>query len=192
MDQSPERQPLVTARRRGWPVLVAAVLLGAVLLAGAVVAYGVLRPATYTADSLVLVESAESPSNAVPIAAVWAEVATSDAVVAPVAEDLGLGNGRLRDAVTVSASQQAPLITVTAVTPQAGTSAEWANAVAAAMVARSSETPVAGFTLRPVTAAVPPQEADTGYGVQMVVGATVIGALLGLLTARWLLRRRRG
>lgn len=153
--------------------------------------YGALRPEPYSADSLVLVESVESPSNAVPIATVWAEVAMSEAVVAPVADDLGVTNERLRDAVTVTASEQAPLITVTATTPQAGTSAVWANAVAAEMVARSSQTPIEGFTLRPVTDAVPPQEADTGYEVQTVVGATVIGGLVGLATGRWL-RRRRG
>lgn len=185
------RSAIITARRRSWPTVVAAALIGAVLGAAAAFGYSALRPEAYSAHSLVLVETTGTPDSAVPIATVWAQVATSEAVFDPIAADLGLDSEDLREAVTVTSSDRAPLITVTAASQDGERSADWANAVAEALVERSSEAPVNGFDLRTVTPAVPPQTPDATYVTSVAVGAPVVGALLGLMTGRWLLRRRR-
>ena len=189
-----ERPPIVTARRRrrGWLVVLATTLVGVVLLTAAAVLFAALRPTTYSADSLVLVEAEAELDGAVPIAAVWAQVATSDTVMTPVAADLGQDVGQLRDATTVSSSETAPLITITATTTDRETSAASANAVADALLARAAEDPIDGFTLRQATEALPPGAADVDYERYIVVGAAVVGALLGLATGRRLLQGRRG
>jgi capsular polysaccharide biosynthesis protein len=188
-DEHPATPPrphgrLLTA---GLTVVFAAVAAAlAMLLAGA-------APAQYTAESLVTVVAGEqrTPDTAAPLAAVWAQVGGSDAVLDGVADAVGADADALWEATTVEQVESAALVSVSVTTADADDAADWANAVAEAVVARYSESPTTGFALEQATVAQPPAEPAPTRTVLFVVAAAVLGGLVGLVAGQTITRMRR-
>lgn len=143
---------------------------------------------SYSSETLVVVvpPAQEATTNAIPIAAVWSEAAGTDALLGPVADDLGTTLRELSGATTVGTVGDAPLISIAVRTDDAETSATWANTVADALVEQAGATPVSGFTLRALTDAVAPADPEPTWAVPL----TALGVVLGALAGAWWARRR--
>jgi capsular polysaccharide biosynthesis protein len=186
------RSGLASFTRHTWVRLAAAALTGAVVVTVAVSAVGALRGDEYSSESLVLVNAEEqSLESGLPVAAVWTQVATSDTVVVPVAAEVGADVEDLRRGLTVTQSQSAPLIAVRVTAPTAAQAAEWANALADELIARSASDPVDAFELQQVTAAQEPVAADATLERTALTAAPFVGGLVGLVVGQQLVRRRR-
>lgn len=143
---------------------------------------------TYRSETLVVVvpPPQEPTANAIPIAAVWAEAADTDALLGPVAKQLGTTLRELSRATTVATVGEAPLISIAVRTDDADTAATWANTVADALVDQSGATPVSGFTLRALTDGVAPADPEATWALPL----TVLGVVVGALAGAWWARRR--
>ncbi|WP_448625838.1 hypothetical protein [Geodermatophilus sp. URMC 64] len=192
--EPPARSPAVVPRRRSraWVWLIVLPLLGAALFGGAAFAVGATTPPTYTADALVAVLP-DDPADevSIPVAGIWTEVGSSDAVLLQAAGDLGVSGETLASAVTLTQAPNAPVITVTAVTEDPDRSADWANAVAAQLLAEDDRSPVPGYGLRQVADAVAPAEGAALVTPLIVAAAAAVGAVVGLVVAQGIVRRRR-
>jgi capsular polysaccharide biosynthesis protein len=184
---SPSRRP--SGRRRpGLLAIVTFVLAGALAFGLLGWLVSVVRGPTYSSETLVVVvpPAQEATTNAIPIAAVWSQAAGTDALLGPVAADLGTTLRELSGATTVGTVGDAPLISIAVRTDDAETAATWANTVADALVERAGATPVSGFTLRALTDAVAPADPEATWAVPL----TALGIVLGALAGAWWARRR--
>jgi capsular polysaccharide biosynthesis protein len=192
--EPPARSSAVIARRRSrvWLWLIALPLLGAALFGGGALAVGATSSPTYTADALVAVLP-DDPADevSIPVAGIWTEVGSSDAVLLQAAGSLDVSGETLASAVTLTQAPNAPVITVSATTDDADRSADWANAVAAQLLAEDQRSPVPGYGLRQVADAVAPAEGVALVTPLIVAAAAVVGAVVGLVVAQGLVRRRR-
>lgn len=180
-----------------WLTRVRSTRLGPLLpfvLAGAL-AFGVLgwlasvvAGSTYSSETLVVVvpPEQEATASAIPLAAVWAEAGGTDALLGPVAKQLGTTLRELSGATTVATVGDAPLISIAVRSDEAETASTWANTVADALVDQAAATPVSGFTLRALTDAVPPADPEATWALPLTVAGVVLGALAGA----WWARRR--
>ncbi|WP_166509564.1 hypothetical protein [Blastococcus sp. TF02-8] len=178
-------------RGRRWPAVVLP-LLGALLLAGAALAYVLTSPARYSAEALVAVLS-EDTDGAVsePLTSIWVEIGNSDAVLDRVTDELGVSRSALDEGLTVSVSSSAPLISIRASTGDAERSAAWANATAEALLDEDDADRVPGWSLEQVTSAQPAQRADQPPTLLLVAAGAVLGALVGASAAQLLAARAR-
>ncbi|MGY2126997.1 hypothetical protein [Blastococcus sp. SYSU DS0617] len=170
--------PAALPKQNGRRLLLA--LLGAVLAVAALVAIDRLLPRTWTAEALVAVLP-EDPAGDVSVqfTAIWVEIGDSAAIRQQAADALGIDTADLRDALTVSQSAGAPLVSVRVTTQDMQRSAEWANAVAAQLLEEAEDDPVPGYDLGQVTEALPPATADVRAGLALIGVVALGGALLG-------------
>ncbi|TFV53700.1 hypothetical protein [Blastococcus sp. TF02A-35] len=184
--------PAAPARRRSrWPAVLLP-LLGAALLVNAALLYGTTRAPTYTSEALVAVlpdDPAVSVSS--PLTSIWVQIANSDAVLDGVTRELDVERSDLDDALTVSESADAPLISIRTRTGDAQRSAEWANTAADQLLDQAADERVPGWSLEQVTEARPAQTSDPKATVPLVGGAAVLGALVGAAAAQLLAARAR-
>jgi capsular polysaccharide biosynthesis protein len=168
-------------------------LIGAVLLGLMAAGLSAVQGPSYRSEALVVVVpgQGEPTGDAIPIAAVWGQAASTEALLGQVAGPLGLSAEALSDATTVTAVASAPLLSVVVVSDDAAEAAAWANAVAQAVVRQSARTPLSGYTLQLLTTAVPAAQPSGGLSVPMLMAAALIGALGGVSLAQFLARRRR-
>jgi capsular polysaccharide biosynthesis protein len=109
---------LGTALKRSWLVVLACVLA----CCGVAVAVGLVRSPDYKAQSQLFVGSFDVRSVAIPgfvtasvqLADAYSRLATSDAVVVPVARQLGLTRGAVRERLTASNVPGSPVVRITA------------------------------------------------------------------------------
>ncbi|SDF64687.1 Capsular polysaccharide biosynthesis protein [Blastococcus aurantiacus] len=180
-------------RRTSRSAYVVLPLLGAVALGAGVLAYEAQRSPQYTSEALVAVLP-EDPGDEVslPITSIWVGIADSDTVRDRMAPRLDVSRAALDDGLTIGSSDDdAPLVTVRATTGDPETSAAWANAVAAELLAESDLHPISGYTLDQVTDARPPGAPDQFPTVPLVGGAVVVGLLAGAGAAQLVDRRAR-
>jgi capsular polysaccharide biosynthesis protein len=179
-------------RKRSVVVVTLLVLVGAVLMAAAALAYIKVTPKTYSAESLVIILSQSGSNGDVgSITAAWVEIAHAPTVLAGAADSLGVQVGDLEKALTVSQPQSTPLVSIKMVTTDATRSASWANAVADQLLLQADQRPISGFKLNQLTRAVPARQADPDQSSLLLVGATAVGALLGGVAGTSLVGRRR-
>jgi succinoglycan biosynthesis transport protein ExoP len=134
-------QDFMAALRRGWKVLVGLVVVGAVV--GGVLA--LTAQSTYRSVSKVYISltGVESPqellgasSYARQQAPAFAELVTSDAVLQPVADDLGESGSLqdLRSDVSARAVENGPIVEITALAGSGQDAADLANSAADALI----------------------------------------------------------
>jgi capsular polysaccharide biosynthesis protein len=112
---------LASVLKRSWLLILACVLL----CAGASVAIGLLRSPVYKAESQLFVGSFDVRSVAIPgfvtasqqLADAYSRLAASDAVVVPVARQLGLSRAQVRERLSASNVPGAPVVRLTAEGP---------------------------------------------------------------------------
>ncbi|WP_448611148.1 hypothetical protein [Geodermatophilus sp. URMC 60] len=164
--------------------------LGAVV-AGVACWYAFLRPTDFTAEALVAVlpDDPAAPDASVDIAAVWVEVGNAPALVHSVATGMGESDSGLADAVVITQPSGVPLLSITATTADADTSAAMANAVAAQLVLQDQQGQVGHYHLQQVSEARPPAQRDSAVGSAGLLGAALLGAVAGGLLGRSVTRR---
>jgi len=82
-----------------------------------------------------------------------------------------------------------PLLSITATTADADTSAAMANAVAAQLVLEDQQGQVGHYHLQQVSEARPPAQRDSAVGSAGLFGAALLGAVAGGLLGRSIARR---
>jgi capsular polysaccharide biosynthesis protein len=185
-------QDFTAALRRGWKTLVALVVLGAVV--GGVLA--LTAQSTYQSVSKVYISltGVQSPqellgasSYARQQAPAFAELVTSDAVLQPVADEIG-GSEALRDLrtdISARAVENGPIVEITALADSGEGAADLANSAAEALIDTAGELDGGGATGLELTVIQPgPVAADPvtpNLVLNLVLGA-LIGLVLGLLT----------
>jgi hypothetical protein len=172
-------------------IAVALAALGA-LVAGVACWYAFLRPTDFTADALVAVlpDDPAAPDSSVDIAAVWVEVGNAPALVHTVATGLGESDSAVADAVVITQPTGVPLLSITATTADAATSAAMANAFASQLVQQDQQGQVGHYHLQQVSEARPPAEHDSSVGTAGLAGAALLGGAVGGLAGRSIARRR--
>ncbi len=176
--------------RRTAAIVVALATLGAVVV-GVACWYAFLRPTDFTAEALVAVlpDDPAAPDASVDIAAVWVEVGNAPALVHSVATGMGESDSGLSDAVVITQPSGVPLLSITATTADADTSAAMANAVAAQLVLQDQQGQVGHYHLQQVSEARPPAQHDSSVGSAGLLGAAFLGATGGGLLGRSVARR---
>lgn len=166
-----------------WPVLLP--LLGALLSgAGALLVNESSAPA-YTADALLAVLPDDPAADvSIPVAAIWAEVGGSDAVVRQAARALDVDQQTLAAGLRATQLPNAPVISVSVTTTDPERAAAWANGVAAELLGRGEETPVPGYGLRQVAPAEAPVAGSVPLGPLIMLGAAAFGGVAGLVLAQ--------
>lgn len=171
--------------RAGWRWITAGVLLG--LLVGALV--GFLSPATYTANSYLVVVSAGSTgttTDAANFGKVFARVATDPVVLtrSPHLQEIGLTPTSAAQHVRVLSSPDAPVLQVVGSASTAFRAAQIANFVSQAITIyatdRSSDT---GFLIRQFVIAAPPAAPSRPRPALDLAVGLALGTGLGLLAA---------
>ncbi|MFG3499255.1 lipopolysaccharide biosynthesis protein [Streptomyces sp. NPDC047928] len=121
-----------------WAVVPAAVLLGAT--AGGT--YGLLKTPEYAATSYVVLAPGErsDPAAAMGLAQAYGRVATDIAVTGDAAVSAGVSPAVLRASVRTATSPDAPMISITALSPRPLTAVALADSVARALVEKGSHT----------------------------------------------------
>ena len=167
-------------------------LLGVALLVGIALAYVSTRPVRYTSEALVAVLGDDAAGEvSEPLTSIWVEIGNSDVVLDRVAEELGTSRSALGDALTVTVSPDAPLVSIRARTGDAERSAEWANAAAEGLLVEDEVDRVPGWSLEQVTTARPAETADPSSTPLLVASAALLGALAGAAVAQLLSARDR-
>jgi capsular polysaccharide biosynthesis protein len=129
---------VVDAVRRQWPVVLAPIVV--LLIAAALI--GSAQKPTYTAQARLNIGRLDVATQSIPgfavgvqsLAIAYSRVVTSDGVVIPVAQKLGLTPGQVRSNVQGSPVALAPLIIVEAKAKTARGAVELVNAVSAELV----------------------------------------------------------
>jgi capsular polysaccharide biosynthesis protein len=201
METMPSSEPTVTGepdapparkryRRGAVAIVVALTVIGAVVGAAACW-YVFLRPSEFTAEALVAVlpDDPGAPDSSVNIAAVWVEVGNAPTVLHPVATEVGTPEPEVANAVVISQPAGVPLLSVTATTPDADTSATLANAVAARLLLQDQQGRVGHYHLQQVSQARSPVHPDSTVGAAGAVGAALLGGAAGGLLGRPIVRR---
>jgi capsular polysaccharide biosynthesis protein len=171
-------------------VVVALTVVGA--LVAALVAWSLLvRPTRFTAENLLVVLPEDATvDNSIAIAGVWTEVASSRAVLAAAAEELGTSESELTAAVTITQPDNVPMISIEVTASDADTAATWADGVGARVFVQAQQNAVSGYRLQQLAAPLPPEAPDESSGTAAVVGAGLVGGLAGGVLGRFVTRRR--
>lgn len=169
-------------------VRVLAALLGALVVGGAAFGYNATKQRTYTSESLVIVLTDGGSGDVSPITAAWVNIGEAPLVIAGAAREVDVDASRLRAALTVSQPASTPLVSIKMTTTDPRRSAIWANAMADQLLAQGAARPIPGFSLNQLTVAVPAQQADAGMGTALILGVAFVGALVGGVLGRRVLR----
>lgn len=171
------------ARRRAlppwWPAVLC-VLVG--VLAG--LAYGLLRPAQFTATSYVAVVPGDDgdPMTALGFAQAYGRIATDTAVLARAQEESGVPVATLRGRVDAVTSPDAPMIEIAGRARRAGEAAAVANAVARSLTEVAEDSAAAtGVELTAFSRARAPREPSTSSPVLTTAVGGSAGVLVGAL-----------
>ena len=190
--EEPGPPPAPPVGKRRAPVwLVALPLLGALLFAGAGVLVNAGTDARYAAEALVTVLPTD-PAAPVsqPVADIWVQIGTSDAVLSQAAAELDVPRDELASRLELVPSPESPVIAVRVTTTDAERSAVWADVVAELLLRQDADERVPGYDLQQVTDAVIPTRGTDVVSPLLLAGAALLGALAGLVAAQWLRRRR--
>lgn len=186
-----DRDGLRPRGRFWWPWLLLPII-GALVLGSAALVVRAAVPSRYTAETLVSVLPTSTPADvSLPVAAIFAQVSDSEAVLRVAARALRVDESELASAVKVSKGLDAPLVSITVTTDDPTRAATWANGVAAALLAQGKASPVPGYALTQVTPAIPPITKSTLVSPWMVLAAVALGGVLGGLAAQSSVSRRR-
>ena len=189
---APDTAPAAAGRRRASAWLVALPLLGALLLGGTAYGANELTGPRYAAEALLTVlPTTPSAPVSQPVAGIWVQVGSSDAVLSDAAAALDVDDEELASRLTLVPASDSPVIAVRVSTPDAQRSAEWANTVAGVLLEQDRTAPVPGYVLEQVTEAVPPGTGTGPVSPPAMVAAALFGALAGFVLAQWLRRIRR-
>jgi len=180
-------------RRRGRFALyvLLPLLLAAVLGAGAGL-WNASRSPSYTAEALVSVLPTD-PTVTVSTAftSAWVQIASSGTVLDSAARRVGTDPTTLAEALDIAEAGDSPLVSIKVTTDDPSRSADWANGVAAQVLAQGRLSPVPGYGLAQVTTATAPAR-EAGLSTPLLVaGGALAGLLLGLAADRALVRRSR-
>ncbi|MGV9451302.1 lipopolysaccharide biosynthesis protein [Streptomyces sp. NPDC003635] len=172
-----------------WSLIAAGALAGG-LIGGA---YGLVKPATYTATSYVVAVPGEKsdPASALGFAQAYGRVATQLAVLGDAQVWAGVPVSTLKESVRTATSPDAPMVAVTATSSRADLAADMANAVSRALTRHAADTEESTHVeLQPFARATTPTEPSSASpAVTGLVGASAGGLLGGLAL---LARPRRG
>ncbi|MEV6111204.1 lipopolysaccharide biosynthesis protein [Streptomyces sp. NPDC052109] len=172
-----------------WSLVAAGVLAGG-SLGGA---YGVLKPPAYTATSYVIAVPTDKSdtASALGFAQAYGRVATQLAVLGDAQMWAGVPVNTLRNSVRTETSPDAPMVSVSAVSPRRADAADMANAVARALIQHANETKDDTHVelLQFSRAAKPSAPSSASAEVTGLVGASA-GGLLGALALLVRPRRR--
>ena len=188
----PTPPPAPPARqRRSWVWLVVLPLLSALLFAGAGIGVNARTDPTYVAEALVTVLPTD-PGVPVsqPVADIWVQIGTSDAVLSQAAAELDVDREELAGQLELVPSPDSPVIAVRVSTTDPRRSAVWADVVAEVLLGQDADERVPGYELEQVTEAVFPLSGSDKVSPLLLTGLALLGALTGLVAAQWLRRRR--
>ncbi|MBJ7452018.1 MAG: hypothetical protein JHC71_08045 [Blastococcus sp.] len=166
-------------------------LLGALLFAGAGIAVNASTDPTYAAEALVTVLPTD-PGAPVsqPVADIWVQIGTSDAVLSQAAAALDVAREDLAGQLELIPAPNSPVIAVQVTTTDPERSAVRADVVAEVLLEQDADERVPGYRLEQVTDAVIPIDGSNRVSPLLLNGAALLGALTGLVAAQWLRRRR--
>ncbi|MFE3600871.1 lipopolysaccharide biosynthesis protein [Streptomyces sp. NPDC059142] len=172
------------ARRLRPAALPARWIVPVAVLAGALAggAYGALRTPEYAATSYVVVVPTErsDPAAALGFATAYGRVATQVAVVGDAAVWAGVPARTLKENVRTATSPDAPMISVTATSPRAGTAVSMADGVARSLVVNGSQTQSSTHVrVLPFSRAVEPTSPVTPSAPLAALVGGCAGGLLG-------------
>ncbi|MFE9449290.1 lipopolysaccharide biosynthesis protein [Streptomyces sp. NPDC006739] len=183
---SPPAPPAHRMRARAALLLRWLVPAGALLGAAAGGAYGVLKPAQYTATSYVLAVPADrtraDSATALGYAQAYGRVVTQLAVLGDAQKSAGVPLTKLRESVQVATSPDAPMIAITATSGRPGRAAAIADAVSGALTAQADRSRNdTGVALVRLSRALRPLEPSSASpALTSLVGASAGGLLGGL------------